>query len=77
MIDKVKQNVAADIPFEGAYIGAFSKRTLREHEKLAKEFKTEKLNKKIQSQGSMYGKASLEVSSRLLEMRGNGEISKV
>ena len=55
VIDKVKESVPADIPFEGAYIEEFSKRTLIEHHKLIKEYQTEILNKKITEQGSMYG----------------------
>ena len=77
VIDKVKENVPADIPFEGAYIAEFSQRTLRDHRKLAKEYQTQVLNQKIVDQGSMYGKASMEISDRLLELRANCEISKV
>lgn len=61
--------MSADTPFEGAYIAEFSQRTLKEHRKLAKEYQTEILNHKISEQGSMYGKASMEVSERLLELR--------
>ena len=77
VIDRVKENVGADIPFEGAYIAEFSQRTMKEHAKLSKMYKTEVLNHKITEQGSMYGKASMEVSDRLLELRANCEISKV
>ena len=35
------------------------------------------LTNKISEQGSMYGKSSMEVSPRLLELRANPEISKV
>ena len=77
VIDRVKENVGADVPFEGAYIAEFSQRTMKEHAKLTKMYKTEVLNHKITEQGSMYGKASMEVSDRLLELRANCEISKV
>ena len=55
VIDRVKENVAADMPFEGAYIAQFSQRTMKEHAKLAKEYNTAVLNQKITEQGSMYG----------------------
>ena len=63
--------------FEGPYIKEFSQITLRKHAKLCKDYQTEMLNKKISEHGSMYGKSSMEVSPRLLELRANPEISKV
>ena len=51
--------------------------TIKKHNALLRNYKTEALNNKIEEKGSMYGKASQEVSERLIELRANPEISKV
>ena len=76
-VEKVRENVASDKPFEGGYIAEFSRNTLKEHNKLTKDYQTEMLNRKIEEQGSMYGRAAMEVSDKVLELRANCQISKV
>lgn len=76
-LDKVRSNTDVVSPAEGGFIAEFANLTLIEHKKLLKDFKTEKLNTKIEEQGSMYGKASMQISDALAEQRANPEISKV
>ena len=60
--------------FGSDYNELFSKRTLTEHKRMSTNYQTQKLIKKIEEKGSLYGKSASEVSEKIAELRKHPEI---